>query len=110
MEERKIAGVKVALLPKGMIEEAARRFRLLGDPSRLELLNILSAAGELSVHEIVEASGQSQSNVSRHLGLLNQADIVARRRDGMQVYYRINDPSLSGMCLLMFGQLKQEGV
>lgn len=97
------------LLPKEMIEEAARRFRLLGDPSRLQLLNILSAGGELSVHEIVEASGQSQPNVSRHLGLLAQADIVARRRDGMQVYYRINDPSLSGMCLLMFGQLKEGG-
>ena len=94
------------LVPREHIEQAARRFKLLGDPSRLELLNILYEGGEMSVHEIVDASGQSQPNVSRHLGLLLQADVVARRRDGMEVYYRINDPSLSGLCLLICGSLQ----
>ncbi len=95
-------------MPKSLIDVAARRFKLLGDPSRLELLNILYAGGELSVHEIVDASGQSQPNVSRHLGLLLQADVVARRREGAEVYYRINDPSLSGMCLLICGSLQPQ--
>ena len=99
----------VELVPKQLLDHAARRFKLLGDPSRLELLNILFAGGEMSVHEIVDESGQSQPNVSRHLGLLLQADVVARRRDGMEVYYRINDPSLSGLCLLICGTLQTQG-
>lgn len=97
------------LLPRDLLEQVAARFRLLGEPLRLEMLNLLHIHGEMNVQELVAATGQQQANVSKHLKLLAGACLVARRKEGLFVYYSIADPSLSGLCLLVCSQLQQAG-
>ena len=94
------------LLPDAFLEDAAARFRLLGDPVRLQLLNLLQTHGELPVQELASAAGQSHANTSKHLRLLAERGIVGRRQDGPYALYRITDPSISGLCLLMCAQLQ----
>ena len=79
-------------------ELLARRFGVLGDPTRLRLLNLLHARGEASVGELVEATGGSQANVSKHLAVLLRERVVARRREGSRAIYRITDQTLVKLC------------
>ena len=97
------------LLPRELLNQVAHRFRLLGEPVRLEILNLLHANGEMNVQELIEATGQQQANVSKHLKLLSHESMVARRKEGLYSYYSISDPSLSGLCLLVCGQLQNKG-
>jgi ArsR family transcriptional regulator len=60
----------------------------------------------MNVQELVESTGQSQANVSKHLGLLVKDGVVRRRKDGLYAYFCIDDPSLSGLCLLVCGQIR----
>jgi DNA-binding transcriptional ArsR family regulator len=78
-------------------EAISHRFRVLSDPLRLRILYHLKS-GEMSVTEIVEATGGSQSNVSKHLSLLLSHGMVARRRDGTSAFYSIADPSVFDLC------------
>ena len=96
------------LMPSDLIQRVARRFKLLGEPARLELLNLLNIHGESTVRALVESSGYSQPNVSKHLLLMAREGILARRQEGLQVFYSVADPSLAGLCLLVCGQLKEE--
>jgi ArsR family transcriptional regulator len=82
----------------------AARFRALGDPSRLHLLSSLMA-GERSVQALMQETGLSQTNVSRHLGLLRREGIVDRRRDGSRALYRLTDPTVVKLCQLVCGGL-----
>ena len=68
-------------LPDALVELIARRFRVLGEPMRIRLLDRLRD-GEATVQELTEALGASQQNVSKHLGVLLDAGIVGRRKDG----------------------------
>ncbi len=95
------------LVPPSMIEMAARRFKLLSEPVRLELLNRLQVSGEMNVQELVEATGYQQANVSKHLLLMAREGVLSRRKEGLNVYYGIEDPSISGLCMLVCGQLRQ---
>lgn len=72
----------------------ARFFRALGDPTRIQLLNLLldAPAGERSVSDLVAAIAAPQSRVSTHLGCLRWCGLVQSRRAGKQVYYRVADP------------------
>lgn len=83
-----------------MIDLVARRFRALGEPSRLRILQTLEP-GERSVNEIQEAVGSTQSNVSRHLTALHDAGLVAKRRDGNLVMYSIADPMVFELCAVV---------
>lgn len=94
------------IIPADHLEEVASRFRLLSDPVRLELLNQLLVYGERNVQALVAATGHQQANVSKHLRLLLEAGMVARRQEGLYAYYQIADPSLSGLCLLVCGQVQ----
>jgi ArsR family transcriptional regulator, arsenate/arsenite/antimonite-responsive transcriptional repressor len=85
-------------LPHAVIERIADRFRLLGDPTRLRLVNALHVDGELSVGELVARVGTSYGAVSKQLALLRSHGLVARRREGTRIHYRICDPSLSDLC------------
>ena len=67
-------------------------FQALGDKTRLRLLNLL-AGGELCVCYLVEILGESQPKISRHLGYLRRAGVVAARRDGKWMHYRITRPA-----------------
>ena len=98
----------VAPVTDGLLDAAAARFRLLGDPARLRLLNLLMERGEAPVQDLAAATGHSHQNTSKHLRLLAEGGVVACRREGTHAYYEVVDPSLSGLCLLVCGQLQRE--
>jgi DNA-binding transcriptional ArsR family regulator len=75
----------------------AARFRTLGDPIRIHLLQSLQS-GERNVTELVSSVGSTQSNVSKHLRILQDAGLVGRRQDGNNVYYSIADPTVFALC------------
>jgi ArsR family transcriptional regulator len=95
------------LMSDDALELVAARFRVLGDASRLRLLNLLMQ-GHASVQELVAASGLSQTNVSRHLGLLRRDGLVARTRVGSRAVYRISDPSVAKLCRLVCGGISDQ--
>ena len=97
------------LIPESWTDRVAKRFSLLSAPARLELINCLVKDGEQCVQELVDCTGMRQANVSKHLGLLADEGLVARRRDGQNVYYRLVDPTLAAVCTLICGRLQQEG-
>ncbi|MEZ6188441.1 MAG: metalloregulator ArsR/SmtB family transcription factor [Planctomycetota bacterium] len=84
----------------------ARRFRALSDPTRLALLQELMQ-GERTVGELTEAAETSQANASKQLAALAAEGILGRRKQGVRVYYRIVDPSISALCELVCGSLAQ---
>lgn len=96
------------LIPRSLLKQVARRFKLLSEPVRLELLNLLHVQQEMNVQDLVEATGQLQANVSKHLRLLAEEGLVSRRKEGLYVYYSISDPNISALCLLVCGQLQAE--
>jgi DNA-binding transcriptional ArsR family regulator len=84
-------------LPEEIVELIARRFRVLGDPTRIRLLERLQS-GEATVQELCEVAGTSQQNVSKHLGVLTDAGITARRREGSHALYRVIDEGVYRLC------------
>lgn len=87
--------------------EVAQRFRVLAEPARLGILAALRQ-GEMSVSELVDATDLSQANVSKHLRLLHEARFVARRKEGLFVFYRLADDQVFALCDAMRGRLQQE--
>jgi len=83
----------------------ARRFAILSEPMRLKLLHALFD-GEKNVSALVAETGGTQTNVSRHLQTLADAAIVKRRKEGLQVFYSIADPSIFELCELVCGSLE----
>ena len=81
-----------------LIEEAAYRFAMLGDPTRLRILHTLMENGELSVGSVAEKTKTSRFNASAHLNRLALAGLVARRREATTVYYRTDDVNLPRVC------------
>ena len=94
-------------LPDDLVELIARRFRVLGEPSRIRLLDRLRD-GEQSVSDLAVELGAGQQNVSKHLSVLADAGILARRKDGNHVYYRITDDGVLGLCEQVCGSLEQQ--
>ena len=88
------------------LEIVARRFAVLAEPMRLRLIQALFD-GEKNVGELVKAVGGTQANVSRHLQTLEAAHILSRRKDGLQVFYRISDPNIPKLCQLVCGGLEK---
>ena len=83
-----------------MTEVVAQRFRLLGEPMRLRILQLLEE-GELPVNEIVDTLKSSQPNISKHLQALCQGGLISRRRDGLNIFYSIADPMVFKLCDLV---------
>ena len=83
-----------------MVELVALRFRMLGEPVRLRILQVLEG-GEKSVGDVVERLDGNQPNISKHLQVLCQAGLVGRRRDGNSIYYSISDPVVFKLCELV---------
>jgi DNA-binding transcriptional ArsR family regulator len=75
----------------------AKYFRGLGDPSRLRILELLRAEGELSVGQLVGRLRESQPKVSNHLACLRWCGFVEARREGRTVYNRIADERVEAM-------------
>jgi DNA-binding transcriptional ArsR family regulator len=90
-----------------MLELVAARFRTLGEPQRLRILQVLET-GEKSVSEVMECVGGQQSNTSRHLQTLFDAGLVARRRSGSSVLYSISDPTVFRLCAIVCHSAEEE--
>jgi ArsR family transcriptional regulator len=99
--------------PRPLSDEAlvmiAHRFAVLAEPLRLRLIHALFE-GEKSVNTLVELTGGTQGNVSRHLQTLTQAHILKRRKEGLQVFYSIGDPSIFQLCELVCSSLEKQFV
>ena len=83
-----------------MLELVACRFRVMGDPLRLRILQLLEP-GEQTVSSIVVRLEANQSNISKHLQILRDGGLVNRRRAGNQIYYSIADPIVFQLCELV---------
>jgi DNA-binding transcriptional ArsR family regulator len=83
-----------------MMELVARRFRTLGEPYRLRLLQMLEG-GEMKVGDLVAGLDGNQPNVSKHLQILHEAGLVSRRRAGITIFYAISDPMVIKLCNLV---------
>ena len=99
--------MKPASLSDEALELVARRFAVLAEPMRLRLLQALFD-GEKNVHTLVGLTGGTQANVSRHLQTLTDAHLLKRRKEGLQVFYAIADPSIFKLCDLVCGSLEKE--
>ena len=96
-------------LPEPLVDLIAERFRVLGEPMRIRLLDRLRE-GEATVGELADALGTSQQNVSKHVGVLVRAGLVAREKDGNAVRCRIADPSVLELCEQVCGGLRRQAV
>jgi DNA-binding transcriptional ArsR family regulator len=94
-------------LPEPLIELVAQRFRVLGEPMRIKLLDRLREQ-EASVGELHEALGASQQNVSKHLAVLHGAGMVSRTKHGNRTVYAISDPGVFALCDQVCGGLRRQ--
>lgn len=88
------------------LQLVAHRFAVLAEPMRLRLIQALFD-GEKNVTELVEITGGTQANVSRHLQTLTAAHVLSRRKEGLQVFYQISDPTIPKLCELVCGSLEK---
>ena len=92
-----------ALKPEEL-ERIAARFKVLGEPMRLKILQAVCKSPR-TVGDIVAAAGSTQANVSKHLALLAVAGILEKKRDGQCVYYGLKDKLAVKMCELVRAQI-----
>jgi len=94
-------------LPPALVDLIAQRFRVLGEPMRITLLDRLRD-GEATVGELQEATGASQQNVSKHLRVLLDAGIVKRSKHGNHARYAIADEGVFELCEHVCGGLRRQ--
>jgi DNA-binding transcriptional ArsR family regulator len=94
-------------LPEDLAELIARRFRALGEPLRVRILDLLREQ-ELSVTALADQLDAGQQNVSKHLAVLVDAGMLARRKDGTHAYYRIADEGVFALCEQVCGSLQAQ--
>jgi DNA-binding transcriptional ArsR family regulator len=108
MSERRTSGLPHPL-PEVLVDLIARRVHVIGEPMRIRLLDRLRD-GEATVHDLAEGTGASQQNVSKHLAVLHEAGIVARRKDGVHVVYRVVDEGVYELCESVCGSVQRQVV
>ena len=94
-------------LPEPLIELVAQRFRVLGEPMRIKLLDRLRE-GDATVTELQHALGASQQNVSKHLGILHSAGMVTRTKQGNSTRYAIGDAGVFELCDQVCGGVRRQ--
>jgi len=87
----KVAAARARLIPPPEVTRVTELFRLLGDPTRVQILYALGEAGELCVCDIAAVVDMTETSVSHALRLLRAAGIVRNRRSGRMVYYSLDD-------------------
>src|SRR5688500_13616538 len=95
----------MAILTDELFDTVANRFKALGEPARLRILDALRS-GELSVGKLCERTDLNQANLSKHLQLLHGLEFVNRRKDGLFVYYSLIDEGVFQLCDIMCGRLR----
>jgi DNA-binding transcriptional ArsR family regulator len=94
-------------LSDDLVDLIARRMRLIGEPTRIRILDQLRD-GEQTVNALADRMGAGQQNVSKHLSALADAGVVARRKDGNRVYYRIVDATVLDLCERVCNSLEEQ--
>lgn len=95
-----------ATMSRALLEQLADRFKVLGEANRLSVLSALRG-GERTVTELTEDTGLGQANLSKHLMLLHRLGFVARRKEGLNVYYSLADEDVFSICDIMCGRLER---
>ena len=95
-------------LSDDLVELIAQRFQALADSTRIKLLDCICARGEASVQELTGVVGSTQQNVSRHLGVLRDAGVVRRRKEGNFAYYAIAGERVFALCEDVCGSLEEQ--
>ena len=88
------------MMDRLLLQRHAELCQTLASPVRLEILNLLRD-GERRVNELAEQTELNQANVSQHLAVLRTKGIVATRREGTNVYYRVTNPKMIRACDLI---------
>ena len=96
-----------ASIPDEFLDLMADKFRMLSDSTRLAILRALMG-GERNVTQVVEETGRNQANVSKHLKMLADSGLVARRKEGLQVFYTLDDPLVERLCKLVCETIVEE--
>ena len=96
------------LEPDQVVEQAAELFRVMSAPMRLKIISSLCNS-EKNVGELLGEISTTQPNMSQHLNTLYQAGVLGKRRDGVQIYYRIVDERAAKMCRAVCMQIAIEG-
>jgi len=94
-------------LPNQLVELIADRFRVLAEPMRIRLLDALREA-PATVQDLQRATGASQQNVSKHLGVLLRDGLVSRRKEGNFAVYSIADEGVFELCEQVCGGLRRQ--
>jgi DNA-binding transcriptional ArsR family regulator len=95
------------IFSEAALEMIAARFKLLSEPVRLKLILCLQEQGQ-SVSDLVEQTGLSQPNISRHLAKLTEAGVLSRKKEGLNVHYSIADPAIFDLCGSVCGHLRKD--
>ena len=98
---------KLEEIPDELLERIAGRLKAMGNPLRLRILHTLQGR-ELTVGEILEVTGGRQANLSKHLAVLRHAGLLASRREGVKVRYRIRDEAVFDICSGVCNSLLEE--
>ena len=94
-------------LSEDQLQAVSERFRILSDPMRLRILQQLQD-GEKTVSDLVDATGASQPNVSKHLSILKSAGLVNRRQSGNLAYFSIGAPFVFELCAIVCEGIRKE--
>jgi len=90
-----------------VFEKAAEMFRVMSAPMRLRIVSAL-CNGEKNVGELIAEVNTTQPNMSQHLNTLYQAGVLGKRRDGVQIYYRIINERVVTLCRAVCVQIASE--
>lgn len=96
------------LEPDQVFDKAAELFRVMSAPMRLKIISSLCNA-EKNVGELLSEINTTQPNMSQHLNTLYQAGVLGKRRDGVQIFYRIVDERVASMCRAVCMQIAISG-
>jgi ArsR family transcriptional regulator len=94
-------------MPDQLVELVAQRFRAMGEPMRVRILDALRD-GPATAQDLTARLGTSPQNISKHLGVLRAAGLVRRERDGAAVRHEIADPTVLSICEEVCGSLTRE--
>lgn len=92
--ENVISAEQMFLASETDLYVASRSLKAMGHPLRLKILCILAGGNEISVQDLVDLVGTSQSNISQHLSILRDKGILGSRKDANKVFYRIGDEKI----------------
>lgn len=93
--------------PDFVFDKAAEIFRVMAAPMRLKIVSCL-CEGEQNVSYLLSKIDTTQPNMSQHLNTLYRAGIVAKQRDGVQIYYRIANEQIVSLCKAVCGQVEEQ--